>query len=1077
MADDGITVIVGGESAGKAAKNAKSKAGKAQEADTKVKGVSKKEEPLEKKIDRIEKTLTKGMKDILKALNGEKKDESKKLKGAASGILENISSAVGIDEDEAGDESEKEDAFEKASKLTKLKPQDINIVDKQWILGSLLINSTLTDILDFLKKNISSKASSGKSEGSNESNNKTQISGGEIKLGDFMVALEDFMYVAPRILVDSSKQLKKVSWTALIIAAEVLPFFFKRTKDTFQKIYENADKYKDISKAANNIKNAYINLALAGLIATLGIPFYLTGTIGALAAIPFVAATKLLYKFVPSPADSLKSTLSALLMVPFFTAMWINVKLASSLAKISIKDTLMGMANIGIVAAAGAIVFAILGIPVVAPLIALGAVTALAMAIGIFAFTLITPKVAEIGAYNYKDVLTGTLNMGIVAVSSAIIFSLLGLASPLIALGTISAIMLTVGITVMYAAMKMAIKAGKISEEAIHALGFLDKGVLNGDDPAGKNNSTGLFGFLSKFGSFKIIKLLLLSILPAGLLALVGVLLTVGGFLINSGLKQFAKIGTDYFPDNNFAKSKPVLGILGLLTFVDILDNGLPGTDGKGKVGYGTVLSLIPLVLFGVVLKFAADQIKKGLDAFSEIKINDKAYSTIDDLKTFIDNLSTKLLGKPDSKGNGIIAALGSVFGPLMKAGDYLLQMIPLLTLGLYGAILAAVAKPLSEGIDAMLSFADKGSQLKKLTDKDGPFDKIVELMKKMSVFTKDIATWGLKDLEGPTQAVKTVCESFAIIVPPLLDLAKVNNGLVNVGISNSKLLIDDLFVKDDGFKGAFNSIKNFGKADISAFNQVSDLIKAINPMATMVIDMAKLDNSALNRGINAMISLIEAINKMTGGLANGEEGKIDKLLSIWQNNSGSNQIENSPLFKVLDILSNKDFANSEFEKNVQIMSNGLDKISGSITRFQETDMSKFSTFASTIGNAGITNGINQIERLAGLDPQLRLIASDLQSIANSLNEIAANSGSLSNIGEAFGKNIPQADEISKVTTKQDLEVQSTMWQKAIQDYMANIYNMMTIWNTNGMKVYMDMPKTPEAPLPEVSMSTAQNMF
>ena len=491
MADDGITVIVGGESAGKAAKNAKGKAGKAQEADTKVKGVSKKEEPLEKKIDRIEKSLTKGMKDILKALNGEKKDESKKLKGAASGILENISSTVGIDDEEAGDESEKEDAFEKASKLTKLKPQDINIVDKQWILGSLLINSTLTDILDFLKKNISSKASKGKSEGSNESNNKTQINGDAIELGDFMVALEDFMYVAPRILVDSSKQLKKVSWTALIIAAEVLPFFFEKTEDMFQKIYENADKYKDISKAANNIKNAYINLALAGLIATLGIPFYLTGAIGALAVIPFAAATKLLYKFVPSPADSLKATLSALLMVPFFAAMWVNVKLASTLSKISIKDTLMGMANIGIVAAAGAIVFALLGIPVVAALVTLGSLTALAMAIGIFAFTLITPKVAEIGVYNYKDVLTGTLNMGIVAVSSAVIFSLLGLASPLIAIGTISAILLTAGIAAMYVAMKMAIKTGKISEEAIHALGFLDKGVLNGDDPAGKNNSTG----------------------------------------------------------------------------------------------------------------------------------------------------------------------------------------------------------------------------------------------------------------------------------------------------------------------------------------------------------------------------------------------------------------------------------------------------------------------------------------------------------------------------------------------------------------------------------------------------------
>lgn len=1075
MPDD-ITVIVGGDSAGKAAKNAKKNSSNAQEVDKNISGVNKKEEPIEKKIDRIEKSLTEGMKAILKALNGEGKDNSKKIKNKATDILENISSSVGLDSNENDTDNEEKDAFEKATKITKLKPQDINIVDKQWILGSLLINSTLTDILDFLKKNI--KAQAAKENPDNSNQKSKDISGDSIKLGDFMVALEDFMYIAPRILVDSSKELKKVSWASLITAATILPIFYDKTEETLNKIYDNRDKFKDIAKITHDIEKSYINLAIAGLVATLGIPFYLTGALGALAAIPFVAATNLLYKFIPNPTSSLKATLSALLMVPFFAAMWVNVKLASSLAQIPIKDVLMGLANVGIVAAAGAAVFAILGIPVVFALVTLGSLTALAMTIGIFALSTVTSKVAELGSYKNKDILNGMLNLGIIAGLSAAIFGILAFVSPLIAIGIVNAIQLTVGLGAMYLAMRMAIKAGKISDEAIQALGFLDRQVIGGSDPAGKNNSTGIFGFLSKFGSLSLIKLLLLSLVPTALFAIVGTFLTIGGFLLNSGLKQFADIGKNYFPDDKFEKSSPVRGILGLLTFTDILDNGLPGTDGRGKVGLDTVIALVPLLLFGVVLKLAADQVKKGLDAFAKLDIDEESIiSSVETLSNVISTIQTKLCGAPETKGSGLLSALSSFLGPIAQAGEYLLQMFPLLMLGLYGVVLKTVAEPLQDGISAMLVFSDREADLKKLIAKNGPLDSIMSIMDKMSKFTKDIATWGIKDLEGPTQAVKTVCESFSIIVPSLVTLANVNASLVDRGISNAKILIDGLFVKNDGFKGAFDSIKNFGKADTSAFAQIMSLVEAINPLAKMVIDMANLNDKDLDRGINAMIKLINAVNQMNGGLANSDEGKLDKLLSIWQNNSGANQIENSPLFKILEILSNKDFANSGFASNIEIMSNGLDTIASSIDRFQSVDISKLKTFADTIGNAGLTHGVNQIERLAAMDPKLKLIANDLQSIANSLREISANSDGLAQLGNNFTNNIPQADKISEITAKQEVEVQSAAWQDAMQNYMLNMYNLMLTWQSNGLKVYMDMPEEKEAPAPDINMSEAMNMF
>lgn len=133
MPGDDITVIVGGSDASAAKNNIEES--QAQAADAKVAGVSKKEEPIGKIIARLEKNLTEDMKKIVDAINGISSDKEKGVRDSADGLLDKMSNIVspkdGI--------SNAQETFRKANKLTGLKPQDINIVDQQWILGALQI--------------------------------------------------------------------------------------------------------------------------------------------------------------------------------------------------------------------------------------------------------------------------------------------------------------------------------------------------------------------------------------------------------------------------------------------------------------------------------------------------------------------------------------------------------------------------------------------------------------------------------------------------------------------------------------------------------------------------------------------------------------------------------------------------------------------------------------------------------------------------------------------------------------------------------------------------------------------------
>ena len=204
MPGDDITVIVGGSDASAARNNIEESQAKA--ADTKVAGVSKKDEPIEKIIARLEKNLTEDMKKIVDAINGISSDKEKGVRDSADGLLDKMSNIVspkdGI--------TEAQETFKKANKLTNLKPQDINIVDQQWILGALLINTTLEAMHKTLLKIVKEKTSgNSEKEKSTTPVKSSKDEGG--KFSSLVIALKEL----PPALTAASADLKKVSWGVL----------------------------------------------------------------------------------------------------------------------------------------------------------------------------------------------------------------------------------------------------------------------------------------------------------------------------------------------------------------------------------------------------------------------------------------------------------------------------------------------------------------------------------------------------------------------------------------------------------------------------------------------------------------------------------------------------------------------------------------------------------------------------------------------------------------------------------------------------------------------------------------------
>lgn len=1083
MADDGIVVYVGDEggtnASANASANAPSEAGPTNDSDTSVQGLNEPNESLSEQLKKLEDSLTKGMKEIVDAINGKPSEDDKNIKKVSEDMVNDLSNGQS---DVIGGQNNKDSTnFIKANKLTGLKPQDINIIDRQFTLGALLVHSKLLDIEELLKKAIKNIDNGGKGKKEDSKKEDSMSPKAMAKAGkDLLGTLTQALTVLPPILVKASKDMAKVKWTSFLIAAKLLPIFTKAIFKVAEDFSEHKKELKDFEKGAENLKKAIGHLIIASLLATVGMPFFITGTVGVLALTLFALASNLLFKVMPGLVSVIKGTLVAVLMVPFFAAMWLNTFMVSNIAKNSdIKTILKGLAIVGIVAGLSAVAFAILGIPIVAGFVALGSAVAILMAVGLAALGLITDKIiAPLSVYDPKAIANGMKSLLIVAGFSALVFGILALASLVVIPGTIAITFMSLGFISLYVAFKLLIKAGKLADDAFNALGYIDKGVINGQDPAGKNDSKGILGFISKFGSKTLMTLFALALIPSALLGLVAALIFVSGFLLEKGIKAFDNIGKNYFPAGTpMEKTGPIRGILGIVHFIDILDNGIPGTDGKGKIGLSTLIAVAPLALLGFLLKFAADKLNEGLTAIQAIVIDkDKIINVTKDLHEAIKSIHDNLLvpDEDSKKNSGVLGWLLKVVlgSEAAEAYDILVSMLPLLTLGVYGLVLSKISEPLANGLKDFGRINNNLGTLNKFIGSGtGKDNSGLSVLRKLVTGLSDmINKTGADDLKKDNaEAIKTLFESFVLIIPSILSLANQKEGDLLNGIKNISLLLNALFGSSETKEGviwdttvytpgAFTSaINNMAKSKIEKvnnglFSQIKTLIENVKPIGDLVIGLGSLDSDKLTAGMNAITTLIDKLSEMMNGLvAKGDEGWIQTFRTLLIDNANGKNLAQNPLFEIIKLLNDPDFNASNAASKIDDLSKSMSGIKTFLDNFNQLNGSKFSSFMSSVSMFSTTGATTSLEKFANLNPQLSKVAITLHDIANSLESISINSGKLGDIDLSATVSAQSTVVSEKAATANNDQIKS--FEESIQEYLKNISDVVIAWSQNGVNI------------------------
>lgn len=1051
MPGDDITVIVGGSDASAARNNIEES--QAQAADTKVAGVSKKDEPIEKIIARLEKNLTEDMKKIVDAINGISSDKEKGVRDSADGLLDKMSNIVspkdGI--------TEAQETFKKANKLTNLKPQDINIVDQQWILGALLINTTLESMHKTLLKIVKEKTSgSGEKEKPIAPVKSSNEEGG--KFSSLIIALKEL----PPVLAAASADLKKVSWSVLF---KCVKNSIKLTKEISQLaliIKESEEELKFLAEIAPSLQKGVTGLLVTSIIATIALPF----------ALPATISLFILGKMIPLYVNIAKQLFKNRDILEDFGEIALNLfagtvflglaVIASALILPYIPKALLASLLLSVFAITTRILLKVMP-GIMTTLFATTA--ALGMAVFYIAMLINIKIIDEISKYSYKDILSGLLNVGIVTAISTGIFVILGLIGPLILLGAISAMTIGLGMLALLWSMKQTIKAGKLAVDALLAIGSLGNGVIDGADPADpKHMGSGIIGFLSAFGSKTFGLLILRSILPSAMLGLVGFLLIIAASLLLSSMEKFNKIGKEFFPAGvPIANTGPVRAIIGIISFNDVLENGVNGKK-ESAITWESLLAILPLTVYGILLKFASKSLQEGFDALAKIEVDlDAVTTSIKTIGTVLTTINAELQKSQEGKDPGAVGFLVKlIFGSdIGNSVGLLTGLLPLLILGFYGEILKKIGPPIKEGL-AALADSTSGIEKLKIGDPNGPLAKILSLVEEVGktvsgqvgLFTNS------EGIDSITNAIVGVVGSLPILVESITQLAHLKNQKeIDDGIANISLILTKMFGTDGGVITSIKGIKaNAAEVDQKVFASVIQVVNAVKPLSEAVIGMGTLKQDQLTRGLSALKTLLEELSKIMGISGEGEKmGVIKDFIQIGMGAAANSVASHHPIFQIMDKLADPNFNTDTFDKNVKALKANIETMVSAYEQFNKLDSSKLNNFTTALTSFSNNNAISGIERFSEMHPELKLVADQLDRIAASLNKIAdssANLDKLSSIGEA-----PKSEKVSKAAAEKDYAATMAANNDTMIQYLESMRSIMMTWYEDGIKI-----KNPQQP-------------
>lgn len=1069
-------------------------------------GVEREKEDDGKLFDRLLNSMTESMTGIFDLLSG-------KEDGALSGLKEMASAILGGDifgdeDDSPVQQKDKDASFTKAAKVAGLKPEDINIVDQQWILGALLVNTTLSRIEDLLKKNSkgnnafkASPASNKSADGGGDMSAPNRRERANIKAATKTLGsvTKDLQKIIPVLMT----QLELVNWTLVFTTFKNMEKLGEPLDKIVKGINEKEADIKDFSKNVKSLVGGLLLYSLGASLLGIMLPFVLLGLASAhllnlattpiLNAVDKVAKNKNIATF-EAKAGSLTLGLLAMLASMVILAIMFPFTIPALLASALLIPIIILM-NVAI---------KLLPSP---GTLAKGLVSALLLVLVMGSLSLAVFMVKSAGT-DIKKTLLGLAAVGAVALGGAVIAMVLGIpfVLGLVALGTVTAMLLAGFFLAITLSLKIVGKAGQYTDAAIAALGHISKRSKDSDDGTEHPDETGILGFFSKLASWPFIKALLITIATATVMAIDGVLLLIAAVVLNKAFKEFDSISKDYFPIGTpLNKTGPGAAVIAIRHFSRFVsgkedEKGNELLDGEPIIGWGQLLEIAPLILYGVLLKLAAFTLDSAFKEFNKFdkntitEVGNKAKLLGDSL----DSINNAF--KPREEGGGknfITWILGKVIPGGESIGDaitWLLRCLPLFSLMLYGWLLKQAAVPLQEGIEAISKVDTSGINDKKLETIGSCIN---GMLKPIQEFTKGVFDKSDR-YENIVDAICGLVSAFPSLINVIMNLSSININNLNVGLANFAYLLSELIGTEDtrdfaakyfkwlpGVEGsgeaatkgslikALSSIKdNNIKVNTSMFDQVVALMDTISPICDQVISFAQLKPAELEAGLNGVKSIIKCVQEISsqlgGGGKDGDWNMFQQIMNTAENKSQADVAKNNPIFAIVELFGKMENF-KDFSKTTDLFSQGLTKIASASSVLNDESIGKFRSFADSISSLGISAGVNQIKNLVSMEDSIRNIATDFERMAGALERISQ--VDVRRITEAVETTNASASTVIESTAKANA-VSEGMPDQNMESYVMTIASLLQFWEMNGIKQRSSNDATPEFVVPNKTVAT-----
>lgn len=1047
-------------------------------------GFHKKKESQEELFNRLFSDLTDSMLDIFNLLSGNgNNDFMDNIRNAASAIL-------GTQDTEEGEEAgnEKSGSFTKASKVDSLKPSDINIVDQQWILGSLLVNSTLLRIEDLIKNlKTGGSVQTVKAPSSSSGEDSGKGKGGLKKLREDVSDFNEINELAKVIIPVLMTNMQMVKWGLVFSFFKNLKKVFGVVKDIVEEFDEYKDSLTDFFEDSKQLIGGLLIITLGLSAIAIFTPLLVVGTIGAyilqlaihpmLAVVDSIGNNKNLIKFESNAstlARGMLHTLAAITLLALMTPLLpfaIVSALLLTVTMLAVKLVLLVMPKPGNIAK--------------------GIVSALLLTVFFASLALAIFFVHTVGT-DVKKTLLNMAVIGIVALTGAAIAMILGIpfVLGLVALGTVTALSLVVFFAAITLALKIVARTAQYADDALRALGSLSKkAAAEGSDGTPSREDVGIIGFFARLASPKFILCLLISSVTSGLLALVGFLLYAGSVMVERAFHVLVDIGNTYFPVGvSFNKTVVGSAIIGIANFAKYMSGKIDaeGNPVSGKaepiIGLGTLLEIAPLVLFGVLLTLAAFTLKKGFQELGRIDktIMKPAQDNVVQLGETLRIIQTNLAPSKEGGRQGLVnwvteKILGEDVG---NAIEWLTACLPLFSLMLYGWLLEKAASPIQRGIDAMGNIHPE-----KLTD-----DKIKAIGTAISGMMSPIKefTSGFMDhSDRYGNIVDAICglvSAFPSLIDVIIKLGDADMPKLNQGLAGFAYLLDQLIGTPDtrSLADKFKEFFSFGhydsgngatqgslvkalqsvndngvKVNTKVFDQISQLMEKIAPIGDIVVSFAKADAAALDRGINGVKAIINAAIELTrsmDGDSSGEGGwgAVNRILEMSKNKSDAKVAANNPLFAIVDLF--KQMGNIEtFANNVTVFNSSMTSLSSTLEAMNTKRYTGFNTFKEAISSQALNNGIENINKLVSYTNKVELLANAFDNLGNSLQKIAEID--TSKLTQVIEETNASAVAVIEAQRKAEANTQGVAAASAVDEYVQSISDLLYAWELNGIKI------------------------